>query len=419
MTLEKYLLFPLLLTVGACSKQADPPSAREMYDSMSKMVTGSAFPSHWWEERNACLASLSPTLETTMDKAWAGMRHFWTTRGQEGDTWRECPQRGEETSPRSGWFESNCTRQALVEMDIWEPCNYISNLAYDRLMVEMCLQENWTLSQATVSKIAQAFAINTFASAFMHGSDTNLGGGQDVRSNDLFPFIIYQAGVSNIAYDPIIHDLSTRPRNVTGEGAVDIFHNMYNNEPVENWHDLTSGIDLPRIQRTFGAIFGYILTLLLDPATVDQLAPPLLDLLGVSEEDHHFLQIDFLPAIRNASSHHYLGLRDRLELGRNTFATALKLLYAFVWQEDVIDFGGANLTPEANAAGAAALPYINEFANMETSWSLHLQDVQVGEGYPGWQVCNPIIPHAKWHVQTAAALGDVARLMDWVVARMT
>lgn len=97
----------------------------------------------------------------------------------------------------------------------------------------------------------------------------------------------------------------------------------------------------------------------------------------------------------------------------------MKLLYAFVWQEDVIDFGGANLTPEANAAGAAALPYINEFANIETSWSLHLQDVQIGEGYPGWQVCNPIIPHAKRHVQTAAALGDVARLMDWVLARMT
>ena len=99
-----------------------------------------------------------------------------------------------------------------------------------------------------MSKIAQAFAINTFASAFMHGSNTNLGAGQDVRSNDLFPFIIYQAseyyllslnrdsmylfafcsqaGVSNIPYNPIIHDLSTEPRNVTGEEAVDIFHNM-------------------------------------------------------------------------------------------------------------------------------------------------------------------------------------------------
>ena len=39
---------------------------------------------------------------------------------------------------------------------------------------------------------------------------------------------------------------------------------------MEKWHDLTSGIDLPRIQRTFGALFGYILTLLLDPVTVDQ-----------------------------------------------------------------------------------------------------------------------------------------------------
>ena len=45
--MDEFLLFPLLLTVGACSKQADPPSAREMYDSMSKMVTGSAYPSHW------------------------------------------------------------------------------------------------------------------------------------------------------------------------------------------------------------------------------------------------------------------------------------------------------------------------------------------------------------------------------------
>ena len=63
---------------------------------------------------------------------------------------------------------------------------------------------------------------------------------------------------------------------------------------------------------------------------------------------------------------------------------------------------------------------------METSWALHVGDVQVtvllgllwkpnqfqfcdnfvkrdckndwqaGEGYPGWQQCNPLIPHAKW-----------------------
>ena len=119
---------------------------------------------------------------------------FWEQLLTQKDSCRnECPTRRQDIDSRSGWFESNCTKQQPVEMDIWEPCNYISNLAYDRLAVEMCLQQGWALSPHTVSKIAQAFAINTFASAFMHGSDTHLGASQDVRSNDLFPFIIYQA----------------------------------------------------------------------------------------------------------------------------------------------------------------------------------------------------------------------------------
>ena len=111
-------------------------------------------------------------------------------------------------------------------MAIWEPCNYVSNLAYDRLMVEMCLQEGWTFPPTTVSYIAQAFAINTFASSFMHGSNTHLGAAQDVRSNDLFPFIIWQAGVANIPFDPVIHDLALQPRGVSGQDAVDIFKDM-------------------------------------------------------------------------------------------------------------------------------------------------------------------------------------------------
>ena len=29
--------------------------------------------------------------------------------------------------------------------------------------------------------------------------------------------------------------------------------------------------------------------------------------------------------------------------------------------------------------------------------------------------CNNVIPHAKWHAQTAAALSDMTRLMDFVL----
>ena len=41
--------------------------------------------------------------------------------------------------------------------------------------------------------------------------------------------------------------------------------------------------------------------------------------------------------------------------------------------------------------------------------------VQAGGGYPGSGGCNDVIPHAKWHAQTAASLADMTRLMDFVL----
>ena len=115
--------------------------------------------------------------------------------------------------------------------------------------------------------------------------------------------------------------------------------------------------------------------------------------------------------------------------------------YSICLQEDVIDLGGANLSPEANALGAQFLPILNQwvenvgsfccrvnlggdnilgllfrdeftvlskffcksfqnmtwrYANNRTSWDLHISDVQQGVGYPGHAECNPTIPHAKW-----------------------
>ena len=40
---------------------------------------------------------------------------------------------------------SNFLITTEVEMAIWEPCNYVSNLAYDRLLVEMCVQQVWLI----------------------------------------------------------------------------------------------------------------------------------------------------------------------------------------------------------------------------------------------------------------------------------
>lgn len=78
-------------------------------------------------------------------------------------------------------------------MAIWEPCNYVSNLAYDRLVVEICKQEGWTLGELDVRRIAEAFSLVTFGSSFMHGSgETILGQLQDTTSNNLFAYILHQ-----------------------------------------------------------------------------------------------------------------------------------------------------------------------------------------------------------------------------------
>ena len=55
-----------------------------------------------------------------------GMVQYWEMRGQRGDMWIECP------ALDTRWYEDNCTVQPGLDIAIWEPCNYVSNLAYDR-----------------------------------------------------------------------------------------------------------------------------------------------------------------------------------------------------------------------------------------------------------------------------------------------
>ena len=67
------------------------------------------------------------------------------------------------------------------------------------------------------------------------------------------------------------------------------------------------------------------------------------------------------------------------ELFENTIGTITKLLYAFFWQESIIDLGGLNESPAINEAGAAFTPQVNMFANNLTRWDLFVGDVQVHE----------------------------------------
>ena len=122
-------------------------------------------------------------------------------------------------------------------MAIWEPCNYASNVAYYHTAREICKRESWTLSNdygrfqtsfniriesiltytlyIVVSAMFENFAQLAQGSAFMHGSNTHVGGVADVKLNDLFAYTVYQAMVTNLEHvnSTLIHELSYTPRS--------------------------------------------------------------------------------------------------------------------------------------------------------------------------------------------------------------
>lgn len=396
----------LLLVMDPCD--ADDVTTRLMYDSMARLVGDTdGYPESWWMERQECFNTISPTLIDTLDLAWQGMIQYWEMGGQRGDFWYKCDE--------FRWFENNCTMQPGVEMAIWEPCNYVSNLAYDRLVLELCRQDGWTLGQMDVRRIAEAFAIVTFGSGFFHGSETCLGKIQDTKSNDLFIYILHQASMINIPYDPILHDLSLTPRVMSAPEIVEYWLDMFDTKPVTQWNAAFEIVDIPGIQKQFSAVFGKILLLEFGYNGTITIATPLMDLLGVGQEDREFIFDLYLPLLDEHIGHIDLTLEESAELLENTIGTVIKLLYGFFWQESIIDLTGINDTPEINEAGASFTPRVNMFANNLTRWDLHVEDVQLGGGYPGSEGCNNVIPHAKWHAQTAAALSDMTRLMDFVL----
>ena len=63
--------------------------------------------------------------------------------------------------------------------------------------------------------------------------------------------------------------------------------------------------------------------------------------------------------------------------------------------------------------GTMLLPHWNDFATSFTTFTYSSPSFQHGVNfYPGEEWCNPVIPHAKWHVETSIALTDFVFLSD-------
>ena len=114
------------------------------------------------------------------------------------------------------------------------------------------------------------------------------------------------------------------------------------------------------------------MSLIFPPEIVDSIIPIVLDLFNVNDALQDFFINSFLPELRNATSELHLELDQKTSLLKNMAGTLVKLIYAFVWQEDTFTFGDVIFSHEVNTLGSILLPLINDFGNSLTSWELQV-----------------------------------------------
>jgi hypothetical protein len=73
-----------------------------------------------------------------------------------------------------------------------EPCNYASNVAYFHSAVKICNYPDWaenTIKAGYVTSLKRTFSMVGSGSAFMHGSQTYVGGRFDNSNIALIAYI--------------------------------------------------------------------------------------------------------------------------------------------------------------------------------------------------------------------------------------
>lgn len=400
----------LLLCLFIVKASASDSALIQMLDAMEDLMTGQpAFDREFLTKLSVCMDSFDSRLQTSQNNAWQGMIDYWLMNGKEEDTWG---------SYDPGYVEYNVTVTDVSNMTIYEPCNYASNVAYYHDVTEVCnrlLSGNaFTLSQDYVKAIGVTFAELAMGSSFMHGSHTELGHQLDTKPIAVLAYLIHQGSLSSLTEaTSIVTDLSFSPRNMSALQLSEEFINQYMTKPVDEWYDFTKSLDIPDYYLSFAGIVSTIVTVGLPPDVVDEYLPKIADLFGLSEEFVIFIEDFYLPELRNLTVNLHMGVVEETKFLENTISTLSKLIYAFVWQEQVLSDNPEILDPDFNALGWAYLPKLNTWANSLNTFEYFEQDFQNGTNiYPGDDWCNPTWPHAKWHLESAIGLLDLFYLGD-------
>jgi hypothetical protein len=353
------------------------------------------------------------------------MNRYWLTNGTDQDwtgatdRWGQCYANSPYDDRCDAETEGYLRKQPGVfgddNMIVYEPCNYVSNVAYYRSATRICDYPNWTLPNEYILEFKRGFTTLAMGSAMWHASHTALGIDFDKTLIGMISYIGYQAIVANLPGDSsILRDLSDTPRQHTGVEVSANLTNWLRTQPAEQWGEALNTLDIEStyelvfsclISAIFAIIFPWFIVNTLITALATALVP----------EQAPWVINKYLPVIKEATRQIKITSEETKTILMQFFGMILKIVLAFVYQELLLPYFDVLYGPIPMQIAALGLPYYNEMASRISQFPQTDENVNNAKNvYPGDDQCRNFSPHALWHEESAAGFLEIIFLADTV-----
>lgn len=299
-------------------------------------------------------------------------------------------------------------------MQVFEPCNYASNVAYYHSATRICDYPDFSVDDTNQLALKRSFTTLAMGSAFWHGSHTYDGYSFDNNMIAVISYLAHQASVSYLPASSVLTELSSTPRTKTGIQVSDDLTTMFYEKKVDEWAEVLDTCDIPHeYYITFAAIFSTVSSVMFPWLVVEHLINGLCGFL-IPPADAAFIKNEYLPALKPAVANIKVSSSDVMDLAKKVAGVLIKIAYAFVWQEFFVPLPFLYNSLGLHIGAWLSVP-INHFASELSGYPQTDKYVTSGKNlYPGQDKCKVSSAHALWHEESANGFLEIVLLADTV-----
>ena len=307
-------------------------------------------------------------------------------------------------------------------MDIMEPCNYVSNIAYYHSALRICKYPAFAADNTTQNALKRGFVTLTAGSAFMHGTHTNLGALYDNTLIGVIAYTSWRSLLGNLGGNStVLNCLSTNATCIPADELSEKFAFFSSEQPVDNWVQTMNDLMMLypwEYYYTFAALVVTIFYATLPEKVATTLINGAMNATLPPEVRTFFID-HFNPEIIPLVSKLPIGILDSVDILTRMGGMLVKILWAFLWQEQFLT-PKVFLKPISRHIGASLSPWVMGVGSAIDRIPQTSEYMITGEHvYPGWEYCNIHSDHSLWHQLSADGLTDLVLVIDYVQGKLS